>query len=151
MAISAYMPTKTIEAIVRGDFTLDWDNASWAVKGMLLTASAAPDRAAHDFINDLSANEISGTGYTAGGKTLTTKAVVISGTKVILDADDLSWPGATFAGANGVRYIAIYNDTGTPSTSRLLGIGDFDTLREVTAGTFNVNWDADGVIKFTGV
>jgi hypothetical protein len=151
MAITAYMPTTTIKEIAEGDYTVDWDNGSWAVKAMLVKSAYTPDRATHDFIDDVSTHEISGTGYTAGGKALTGKAVTVSGTKVILDADDLSWTGATFSGANAVRYVVLYHDTGTPSTSRILGIVDLETSREVTAGTFNVNWDADGALKFTGV
>ena len=44
--------------------SIDFDTDTF--KGLLLTDAYVPDRAVHDYRNDLT-NEITGTGYTAGG------------------------------------------------------------------------------------
>ena len=41
-------------------------------------------------------NEISGTGYTAGGVELTSRTVSTSGTTAFFDADDPTWTSASF-------------------------------------------------------
>ena len=86
----------------------------------------------HDFFDDASANEVSGTNYTAGG-------TQISGVTLTLDGDDPEWvhgditwlqsAGAGFA--NGRSFIWYYR-TGVGSTSRLimrmLEAADFDAM-----------------------
>ena len=47
-----------------GDGAIDWLNDT--IKVMLVTSAYTPDQDAHDFKDDIT-NEISGTGYTAGG------------------------------------------------------------------------------------
>lgn len=58
------------KALMDGDIDL----ANDTIKVMLLTSSYTPDLD-HDFVDDVSANEVSGTGYTAGGATLASKAI----------------------------------------------------------------------------
>lgn len=48
---------------------VDFDSDT--IKAMLLTNSHTPDLSAHDYVDDVVANEVSGTGYSAGGATLT--------------------------------------------------------------------------------
>ena len=52
----------------------------------------------HDTFADVSANQITGTGYTAGGETLANQAVAQDDTndRATLDADDVSWTSASF-------------------------------------------------------
>ena len=52
-------------------------------------------------------NEISGTGYSAGGETLTSKVVTTSGTTAYFDCANPTWTSASFT-ANGAL---IYNST----------------------------------------
>lgn len=49
---------------------IDWDTNT--IKGMLVTSAYTPDFDAHDYKDDVT-NEVSGTGYTAGGATLASK------------------------------------------------------------------------------
>ena len=52
------------------------------IKGMLTTVTYVPDQDAHDYKSDVT-NEVSGTGYTAGGATLANKTVTYTaGTNV---------------------------------------------------------------------
>lgn len=82
--------------------------------------------------------EISGTGYTAGGNTLsvTGAAVSTSGATAFVDFADSVWGSATITARGAV----IYNSSvaGNPSVAVL----DFGADRTVTAGTFTVVFPA---------
>jgi hypothetical protein len=51
--------------------------ASDTIKAALVTSSYTPDFTAHDFFDDVT-NEVTGTGYTAGGATLASKTVTFT-------------------------------------------------------------------------
>ena len=124
---------------------VDWVNDT--IKVALCTSSYTPDQDAHDFFNDIT-NEVSGTGYTAGGATLGTKSLNYdTATNVLsLRAATSSWTSATFT----ARYAVIYASTGSSATSPVLGYVDFGGDQTVSSGTFNIAWDAtDGVLKIT--
>jgi hypothetical protein len=70
----------------------------------------------HQFRSSIT-NEVTGTGYTAGGITLTGKSVSISGSTATFTASNPTWSNATFT-FNG---FVVYIDTGTPSTSPVVG------------------------------
>ena len=80
-------------------------------------------------------NEISGTGYTAGGVTLTSAALSTSGTTAFADFADASWTSASFT-ANGA---VIYNSSASNKAIVVLAFGGDFT---VTAGTFSVVFPA---------
>jgi hypothetical protein len=121
---------------------VDW--VTDTIKVALTTSTYTPNQDTHDFFNDIT-NEVTGTGYTAGGATLASKTVVYTGAsnKLVLDAADTAWTTATFT----ARYAIVYKDTGTASTSPLLGYVDFGGDQTVTGATFTIVWDADGVLK----
>ena len=108
------------------------------IKIMLLDTNHA-FTAANNVIGDVSANEITGTGYTAGGEILDSKAVTQAATTK-WDADDEPWTVATFTAFHAV----IYDDT--VATDDLICSIDFGGAQTVTAGTFTVQWDAGGII-----
>lgn len=114
------------------------------IKIMLVTDVYVPDIDAHDFIDDASANEVSGTGYTAGGATLAGKTTTQDNTnnRAVFDADDVSWPTSTITNA---RYGIIYKDTGTPGTSSLIAYIDFLTDKSSSGDTFKIEWDSAGI------
>lgn len=117
------------------------------LKVTLHTSSYTPDLDNHDFQNDLT-NEVSGTGYTAGGKTLTTVTFAYTaGTNTWkLDADDVSWTSSTIT----ARY-AVVADT-TPASSaanRLLVLVDFGADVVSSGGNFDITWDAAGIAYAT--
>lgn len=76
-------------------------------------------------------NEVSGTGYTAGGNTLTTVAPTSSGTTAFLDFNDTTWSTATIT-ANGAL---IYNSTQSNKAVAVLAFGGDKTS---TAGDFTI-------------
>lgn len=125
-----------------GGPSIDW--TSDVIKVALCTSSYTPAQATHEFFSDIT-NEITGTGYTAGGKTVTTPAVAWVSTLVKFSADNVSWPTATFT----ARYAIIYKDTGTAGTSPLIAYVDFGTNVSSAAGTFLITWDATGILTIT--
>jgi hypothetical protein len=81
-------------------------------------------------------NEASGTGYSAGGNTLTVSAVPqASGTTAILDFADTTWSAATIT-ANGAL---IYNDTNSDTAVAVLAFGGDKTS---TNGDFTIQFPA---------
>jgi len=80
-------------------------------------------------------NEVTGTGYTAGGNTLTTVAPTSSGTTAFLDFNDTTWSTATIT-ANGAL---IYNDTQGDKAVAVLAFGGDKTS---TAGDFTIVFPA---------
>jgi hypothetical protein len=77
-------------------------------------------------------NEISGTGYTAGGGTLVNVEPTSSGTTAFVDFNDFTFSAATIT----ARGALIYNDTaaGDPAVAVL----DFGADKTSTAGDFTI-------------
>lgn len=77
-------------------------------------------------------NEVSGTGYTAGGEALTNVSPTSSGTTAFIDFADVTWSSATIT----ARGALIYNSTaaGNPAVAVL----DFGADKTSTAGDFTV-------------
>ncbi len=78
-------------------------------------------------------NEVVGTGYTAGGNTLTTVAPTSSGTTAFLDFNDTSWTTATIT-ANGAL---IYNST---QSNKAVAVLAFGGDKSSTSGTFTIQF-----------
>lgn len=112
----------------------------------LLTSSYTPNYDTHDFWNDASANEVSGTGYSANGAALTTKTISVSSGVVKFDADDTSWASSTIT----ARYAMVYDRTpSTDATRPLLILVDFGADFSTSNGTFQITWDTNGIGKIT--
>lgn len=81
-----------------------------------------------------SSNEVSGTGYSAGGNTLTVSTVpTSSGTTAYLSFSDSSWSTATIT----ARGALIYNST---QSNKAVAVLDFGADKTSTAGTFTVQF-----------
>ena len=76
-------------------------------------------------------NEVAGTGYTAGGNTLTNVAPTSSGTTAFLDFADTTWATATIT----ARGAMIYNST---QGNKAVAILDFGSDKTSTAGAFTI-------------
>ena len=130
------------QGILAGDY--DLDNASVEVKVALVTSAYSPDIDTHEDYADIT-NEVTGTGYTAGGKLLANKAVTKDTTddEGVFDADDVSWTSSTITARGAVVYV----DTGTDSTSLLIAYFDFGEDKSSSSGTFTIQWNAEGIIN----
>lgn len=125
---------------------VDYDTDT--IKIALVSSAYTPNQDAHDYWDDVSTNEVSGTGYTAGGATLTSKTVSYdSGSNVIvLDAADAVWAASTIT----ARYAVIYDDAGAAAAQKVLvGYIDFGSDQSSTNGNFTVTFDATGIVRIT--
>ncbi len=92
---------------------------------------------------DVSTNELpTAGGYTAGGATLA-GAAVTQAAVTKFDGTDTAWTSATFSAYHAV----IWDDT--VATDDLICSFDFGGIKTVTAGTFTIQWHADGIITLT--
>ncbi len=123
-----------------GTAVTDWDTDT--IKVALLTAYTI-NIDTHDFFDDVSATEITGTGYTAGGATLGTKTATYDTAtdQIRLDAADTTWTTSTLSATDA----AVYKSTGTAATSPLIAGIDFGATVSTTAGTFQITYDATGI------
>lgn len=125
---------------------IDWDTDT--IRVALLTNAYTPDQDAHNYFDDVVANEVTGTGYTAGGLTLSNKTNTYnSATNVIvLDADDVTWSSSTIT----ARYAVIYDASpATNATRPLIGYVDFGSDQSSSNGNFTITWDATGIVRIT--
>lgn len=110
----------------------------------LYTSTYVPDVDAHQWLSDLS-NECTGGGYAR--KTLASKTLAYDATSNTTQASagQISWTGLT----QTFRYLIVWCDTGTSTTSPLLFYIDYGIDQSVTAGTWNVPVPALGYLTAT--
>jgi hypothetical protein len=135
-----------IKNLNEGD--VDWNTDT--INLGLYTSSYTPDQDAHDFRDDLGANEASGgSGYTTLGSTIAGRAVNVDAgsNEIRLVGDDVVWTivGGPFA----FRYGVIFKSRGGASSAdELIGYIDFGA-QSVTDAQITVDFDATGIIVYT--
>lgn len=121
------------------------------LKCAIVTSGYTVDQNLHDFWNDASASEVSGSNYTAGGNACaspTWSGPDGAGLMTFDASDPATWLQHASGFSNGRRAI-IYYDTGTSSTSRLVAYtADFGADSGNVAGDFSVAFNAAGI--YTG-
>lgn len=101
-----------------------------------LVTGYTPSQTAHTRWSDVSANEISGTGYTAGGNTVVpTFTKDTTNHRITIVFPTTTWTTSTLSATRAV----CYKSTGTASTSPLVFQNDFGSTVTTTAGTFTLN------------
>lgn len=91
-----------------------------------------------------STDEVTGTGYAAGGLPLTNVSPVVSGTTAFISfGGTITWTGATIDSDGCLIYNTINRLGGTSGTDttgagRAIYVGDFGGRQQVTAGTFTI-------------
>jgi hypothetical protein len=140
MANAAYTSFK--RKIMDGSIDLDTDTIHVA----MLTTAYSFDATAHSAWSDVSADEITATGYTSGGSAVgTTCYTDTASDRGVFDADDAAWTGID---ADEAGYIIVYKNSGAATTSWL--IAQIDTTTGATlpvtfnGGDFTVQWAASG-------
>lgn len=125
---------------------IDWDTDT--IKVALLSNAYTPDQDAHNYFDDVSTNEVTGTGYTQGGISLTNKTNTYNGATntIVLDADDVTWSSSTIT----ARYAVVYDASpATNATRPLIGYVDFGSDQSSSNGNFTITWDATGIVRVT--
>lgn len=109
------------------------------IKVALYTSATAPDPT-WATISQVTCTEVTGTGYTAGGETVTTPALTQSGSNIKYTGDNITWTYSS-TGFSNARYGIIYKDTGTGTTSTLIGYYDLLTNQGNTVVPFSAIFD----------
>ncbi len=86
------------------------------------------------------ANEISGTGYTAGGAVTASPTLTVSSGIMTYDQADTSWTTSTITNA---RCALLYSDA--LAGNNAICLVDFAADYSTSAGTFTIQWNASGV------
>ena len=139
MAIKQAMCTSFKQALLDGEMDFSSDT-SQTFKIALYTSSADLSASTTAYSTT---NEISGTGYTAGGNTLTIASnSTTSGTTAFVDFSDTSWTSSSIT----ARGALIYKSGGTDPSIAVLDFGEY---KSSVSGTFTVTFptaDADNAI-----
>lgn len=120
-------------------------------KVMLIT-SAYAFNVDHDFVSDLGAVELTGTGYTAGfggagRKTLGTKAVNVNDTdnRAEFDAADLTW---TAINAGTAAAAVVIHEATSDADSELIAYLDPSDI-VTNGGDYTITWPTTGLFYLT--
>ena len=115
------------------DFDTSSDTYKLAMYTSLATLSASTE-------NYTTSQEVSSSGYTAGGGTLVNQGVKVSSGVAITDFSDLSFTGVTLT----ARGALIYNTTtdGGSATTEAVCVLDFGGDKTATSGTFTIQFPA---------
>jgi hypothetical protein len=130
MAISQAMCTSFKGEVLQEGHQLATDT----LKIALFTSSASLGASTTAYSTS---NEMTGTGYTAGGETLANATVGTSGVVGFFDCDDPAWTSATFT-ANGAL---IYNYS---NSNKAIAVLAFGADYSVSGGTFTIELPAAG-------
>ena len=120
-----------IEDNAKGDIRFGVDT----FKTILVTSGYTPNKDTHTRRSDVT-NEITGTGYTAGGAATAVTVTKDTATdKVTVTFASPTWPNSALS-ANGA---VIYKSTGIAANDPLVGYIDFNGTITSTGGTFSVS------------
>jgi hypothetical protein len=123
--------TSFLEDLARGAIDMDTDT----FKVMLVTSAYTENKDTHTKRSDI-ANEVSGTGYTAGGNTsaiTVTKDTANDRLDITLGA--VSWPSSTITARKAVYY---KSRGGASSADELVAVNDFGSDVTSTGATFSL-------------
>ena len=146
MAVSAKWYGTPIKNWMTGSAAVDFDSDT--IKVALATSEYTPNQDTDEFFSNVTHELASEHGYTAGGVTLSSKAVTYdaASNESRFDAEDVSWTAS--GGSLTARYAIIYKSTGTSTTSPLLGWVDFGENNTVGSGAkFVIEWASTGILK----
>lgn len=88
-------------------------------------------------------NEITGTGYTSGGVSITSPTwTQASNTITFTSAGTPTWTSSTFTAYGCLPY-------DTTNANQAISWNYFGGAQTVTAGTFTITWNAAGVVAYT--
>ena len=121
------------------------------IKVMLVNSSASFN-ADHNFVSDISANELSGTGYVggfngSGRKTLAGKTITEddANDRAEFDANDVSWLAIS---AGTAAAAVLIKEVTSDADSLLIAYLDFSDL-VTNGGDMTLQWDAEGILQIS--
>ena len=136
MLIDASHPEETRVVVLDGNRVEEFDLETATLKLALATSSYTPNRDTHDFRDDVT-NEVTGTGYSAGGKVIPVSvgAVDTTNDRVVVTIGPVDWASSTIT----ARKMVVYKRRGgAASADELLFVNDFGSDVISANGTFTV-------------
>jgi hypothetical protein len=128
---------------------MDFESGGDTFKLAMIDNTTAPTAADTTPIwGDYSANEVSGTGYTAGGEALTTQTWTEAAGVATFDADDVSWT-QNGAGPTDCYWQVLYDDTITNPVDPAVCFVDMAGPVSLQDGDITTKWNASGVMTLT--
>lgn len=123
--------------VMKGNLNLDSDQLNLA----LLDNNHANDIDNDATFSDVSGDEVSGSGYSAGGQAIANTGVTQDNTddEGVLDGDDVVWSNSSITARYGVVY---HNSTGT-----IVAILDFGQDKTSSNGEFKVSFAGEGIVN----
>lgn len=144
MAITSKLYTQYLMRAINGTAPITANTSK--LKIALLKNTYTPSQSTHSSMSDLAIYEISGNGYTAGGKTLTNVTVAFDGPSVKIDAADVIWTNSTLTARYAVIYISDLT-LGNP----LVGYIDFGQDISSYLGDYSIVFNAQGIATIAAV
>lgn len=132
MASTGFMFNSALRDEAVGNINYSTDT----IKVMLLTSTATPNKDTWTKRSDVT-NEVTGTGYTAGGATLTQSVGSVDTTndRVDISTGAASWPASTITARYAIYYKA---RGGASSADELIACVDFGQDVSTIADTFSL-------------
>lgn len=142
MPISQAMCTSFKQELLQGLHNFSSGGNSFKIA--LYTSASTMGAGTTSYAVGTPTNEVSGTGYTTGGATLTNVTPTTSGTTAVTSFADYTWSTATIT----ARGALIYNST---NSNRAVIVLDFGSDKTSTAGNFTIVFPAvnatDAIIR----
>jgi len=126
MAITQALCTSFKSEILGGTHDLDTD----VLKIALYTSAATLNATTTTYSTT---NEVSGTGYTAGGETLSGASITSSGTTAFVDFSDVTWASSTIM----ARGALIYNSS---KSNKAVAVLNFGSDKSSSNGNFVISF-----------
>jgi hypothetical protein len=124
-----------LKRILEGDIDLN----AHTFKAALASSSYTPNQDTHDDWADVSANEVTGTNWAAGGQTLSiTTGIDTANNRVSFTATDISVASVTLSDG---KHLVIYDDT--HASDALVGYITFDTALAPSNGPLDIDFGTE--------
>lgn len=139
MAVTSFIYGQAVLSVANKEVDFDTD----ALKVMLCTSAYVPNRSNHRYKSSIT-GEVTGAGYTAGGKTLQNVSRTYEATlnQVRIFADPVVWGSSTLT----ARYAVIYDDT--PAVNKpLIGYIDFGQDMSSNNSNLEITFNALGAFR----
>ena len=141
MAITQGFPVAFKSELLSGTHNLA--SGGHTIKVALYTSSATLDSTTTAYS---ATNEVSGTGYSAGGATIATQAIASSGSTAYVDFSDVTWSTSTIT----ARGALVYNSS---SSNKAILIVDFGSDKVSAGSDFVLTWPSpdasNAIIRIT--
>lgn len=140
MAVTSVVYSRFLASLANNEINFN----THVFKAMIVGSSYVPNQTAHQYKSSVT-GEIVGSGYTAGGQTVSGVSATVSGKILTITAGNLSWPMVTFMAA---KYIVVYDDYGPTQASKpLVCYINFGANLSASSQSFYYNWPSGKMIE----